>query len=89
MLLTMSFNVPYTRAQIRTGLQAVTLPPGATISVQAEVQALDIASTYDSETDLIGEVFVENIPTVLDIGIFFSSLPPGIDARLREIAIGV
>ena len=84
MQIIMEFDNPYTRAQIRTGLSSIITPSASIVTVIPEAKAIEINSVSDSEDDLIRTLTVDGFTTVAEVGDFFSSLPSGIDARLRD-----
>jgi len=84
MIVLMHFSNPYTRAQIRSGLSNIAIPVGAAVNVVPFPATLEISVVSDSEDDLIEELSIDGFTTVAEVGAFFSSLPVGINSRLRD-----
>lgn len=81
------FNTPYTRAQVRTGLNNLTLPTGAIVRVRSMARETGLTDVIDSDTDSIEVLKISSFTSFAEVASFVNSMPTGAYDRINRINI--
>lgn len=88
MNLTIEFSNQFTRTQVQSNLNSLTLPTGATIMARTVARDSGISDVIDANTDLIDSITITDFTSWADVSAFVDSLPVASFNRISRLHLG-